>query len=334
MAVPTFTSVAPAIGSPGGGQIVEIVGTNFRIQTADPTADPQPTSYTVEVTFNGVPAEFTLAVSSTLLRVAVPDYRGDPLAVAGFRGSELSRFSFPAVDIVIQNLEDDGDPISGETVTAAAAYTYQQPLIRAPEGDPPLLQVLKTFLALLMKQVVTDVAQSTHTDFGEEGETITALAEHPSVAVRMNVLRDPEYSQFDNEQIIVPVGGGRFNQYDAPKTYMLVLPLVLSAKTETEMQHMLAQFLNISSVTPWLNVQPDPDWPLPQVNRYPLEFMQLPQQAGSADRTNVKAYSAQVRIRGIPVVHGNPIAEQIPQISTIILSTAQLPVENVASTEV
>lgn len=73
MAVPTFTSVTPAVGQSSGGTWVEIVGTNFR--TA-PTAltDPEVTTRPAEVTVDGKQARIVQVISSTLIRALMPQY--------------------------------------------------------------------------------------------------------------------------------------------------------------------------------------------------------------------------------------------------------------------
>jgi len=322
MAIPTFTAVSPSTGDPGGGQVVEITGTNFRYQTADPTLNPQPVSHTASIVFDGNPAEEVWVMSDTLILARVPEYLGDPTQIPRFEDTSTSRLSFPAVDIVIQNLSNDGTIISGETVTGTQVYTYQQPLIRAPEGDPPLMQVMREFFHLLQRQVVSSVAQQTHTDYAENGETISALSEFPAINLRMNILRDPEYSQYDNEKILVP-NGDEFIEYDAPKTYMLVCPMVISAKNYSVFQHMVSECLDVCMATPWLTVQPDPDWPIQTPNRYPLEMPEFPSQIGSANRTNIYAAAASARIRGIPIVRADPLTSRILKISTVsLVSTA------------
>ena len=49
---------------------------------------------------------------------------------------DTAQVTFPAVDIVITNLDNDGVAIPGETVTAAGVFQYQQALLFAELGDP------------------------------------------------------------------------------------------------------------------------------------------------------------------------------------------------------
>ena len=340
MAVPTFTSVSPTVGSPAGGQVVEIVGTNFRTTPVQYTV-PQAEQYApVKVTFAGVLAEYVQAVSSTLLRVAVPTARFDP-NVPAMLDPTVSRVTFPAVDVVITNLDIDGNPITGEAVTATEAYTYEQPLMRLPEADPPMLQVFRSFLYLLKSSLVSRAAKSTHTDYGEDGAQYTILAAHPSVGITLSWLRDPEYSHYDNERQVVSVGGGIYKEFDVQKTVMMVAELVLSAKTETELFHLCQSLTDLVLASPWLTVAPDIDFPgdlaalqssrgepSTGLNKYPLEEISPLEQIGNIGRTNVKAYSTRLRVRGIPFIRGDPSQTAIHQISTIELTSVNMQGQN------
>jgi len=339
LATPTFTSVTPAVGNPAGGQEVEIVGTNFRTTPVQYTVQQAESFPSVQVTVAGIPAEFVHVVSSTLLRVGIPTARFNP-NVPALADAEVSRVTFPAVDIVITNVDIDGNPIAGETATEVGAYTYEQPLLRLPEGDPPMLQVFRQFLYLLKRTVVSRVAKSTHTDYGDAGGDVTKLAEHPSVGVKLAWPRDVEYAYFDNEKQVLPIGGGLYQEYDIQQTVMMVASLTLSTKSETELFHMTQAVLDLCLASPWLNVPPDPDFPgdfsalqtarnIPAtgINRYPMEVTGWPEQIGSLGRTNVKANTAQIRVRGIPFLRGDP-AQIIHQITTIELTDTNMQGQN------
>jgi hypothetical protein len=329
MAVPTFISITPATADPGGGSMVDIVGTGFRTRAQSFTIPvghvDQPT---VAVTFDGIAAEAVYVFSDVLLRVRVPDMRSDPSATAATRKAmadpTLSRVSFPAVDVVITNIDDAGSPIGGETVTAAAVFTYVQPLIRAPEPDPPFLQVLKKFLQLIKKQIVSNTAINTDTDYADEGATFTELADHPAIGLRLSIARDVEYSHFDNEKYTVahPTVPGAFQEWDASRTFMMLLPLTISSKSLGECMHMITELIDMVMATPWLIVPADLRFPLSVIgdhNHYPLELVSEPAQVGGANEANVKAFRATLRVRGIPVVRNDPLVSIIHQYGDIDL---------------
>lgn len=327
MSVPTFTSVTPARGDAGGGQEVEIAGTGFRTTPVVFTVRAQESVPSATVTFDGEAAEQVKVVSDTLIRANVPTavFNPNPTISPKLKDPTVSRVEFPPVDIVITNVNIDGVPIAGETVTAAVAYTYEQPLLRHPGGDSPLLQVFRELLRLFKRTIVMRVAKETHTDFGEEGETITALSEHPSIGLRLAWPRDPEYSHFDNEAIVLAVGGGVFERFDISRTVMLLATLTISARHDNTLFHMITEFIDTLMSTPFLIVPPDPDYPIAiPSNRYPLEHVNWPEQIGAISRTNVHAYSASCRVRGIPILRGDPADNKIRQISNIELVTSDI----------
>ena len=97
MAVPTIDSLTPATGLAGGGELISIAGTGFAAR--------------ISVTFDGEASPRTIGVTSG----------GDLTIVEAPPGSAGS------VDVTLQNLDANGDPVVGESVTAAGAYTYTLP---------------------------------------------------------------------------------------------------------------------------------------------------------------------------------------------------------------
>jgi hypothetical protein len=337
VAQPTFTSITPGKGYTGGGQIVEIVGTNFRALEV-PYAVPEMTERpTVAVTFGGAEAEAVWPVSTTLLRVRVPTAQFDPnpdIEAQIKLDPDITRISFGAVDVVITNLDDNHVPIPGETVTAPDVYVYQQPLLRLPEGDPPLLQVLREFLQLLKLTLVPRVAWTSHSDYGDDEAFFTALSTHPSVGLRLEFPDDIEYSHYDN----VPQQFARgvvWDEYAMQKTVMMVASLTLSASSSGEVLRMVTALLDLQMATPWLIVPPDPRYPIAiPSNRYPLELSRHPAQVGSVNRVNVTAFTAQLRVRGIPVVHGDVSTKSIRRRMVLKLATSSMQGQQFAVTTV
>lgn len=333
MAQPTFTSITPDKGHSGGGQIAVILGTNFRSKDPPYTVPEESIHDTVAVTIGGQPVEKVWVRSDTELNVRVPTAVFNPTADiknAVRVDPDISRITFSALDVVITNLDDDGEPIVGESVTAPAAYSYEQPLIRAPEGDPPLLQVLVQFLRLLRRIIVHRASLSTHTDYGEEGVTYTTLSEHPSVGVRMDVLDDDEYSHYDNVPQLLP-DGNDYVEYDMQKTVYLLFTLTLSSQNTEEVLHMVSNLIDLQMSTPWLIVPPDPDYPIAiPDNKYPLECVQQPKQIGTPNNANISAFSAQLRVRGIPILRGDPSTTFIKRRMTLTLATTGIEGNNPA----
>ena len=329
MAIPTFSSITPNTGYPGGGYIATIAGTNFRAVERDFT-DPQGDYFpTVAVTVDGVDVEDVWAISDTELRVRIPTAQLNPepdILSARKINPDASKISFTAVDVVITNLDDDGLPIAGETVTAASAYTYEQPLMRIPEGDPPLLQVLREFIILLRRCILSNADFSTHTDYvGDPDAFYLELAEHAAISLRMDTEKDPDYSHYDNEPRVLEVNPKDWQEYAMQTTLRLGFELTLSSKSVREVMHMASNLVAMQMATPWLVVPQDPRYPVTIAdNKFPMEFVQYPRQIGSANRSNICAYTAQMVIRGVPVILGDPSTEGIKQRLTLVLATSDI----------
>jgi hypothetical protein len=148
MPVPTITSVTPNLGHTGGGALVEIIGTNFREPTPQTAAadEPMPVAPpSVEVEFGGVAATKVQWISTTRLFVRTPEIdEGD-------------------YDVVLRNIDDAGDPIAGEEVTAVDAYRARRVQLTAVSD---LVEVCRALVLKLRRQIHPNVViAATHTDY-------------------------------------------------------------------------------------------------------------------------------------------------------------------------
>lgn len=163
MAVPTISTVSPSDGPSMGGNMVEIVGTNFRLNDPPPATGPAPAyTQTVQVSFGGVPAEKAFVLSATRLLVPAPKYslvesNGRPIVSA-------------QVDVVVTNLDNSEVAIPGETVTAVNAYTYGRPDISA-ESESDFTRLVRTLLRLLKSEVIPNVSLEIDSDYDEDLST-------------------------------------------------------------------------------------------------------------------------------------------------------------------
>ena len=146
MPVPTISSVTPNVGHTGGRNVIVLAGTNFRLPPAPPATGPTNgiVPKTVKVTLGGVDATDVRVFSATELDCRPGIH--DP----------------GAVSVVVQNLDDNGAPIAGESATLASGYTYQRPDLTA-ESD--LIRILRVLRRELARQVTPEVAITTHADF-------------------------------------------------------------------------------------------------------------------------------------------------------------------------
>jgi len=188
MVAPTATSITPANGTSGGGNLVEIVGSGFRDYTPPAYGFSEgATPATVQVLFGDQAAEHVYVQSATHLSVKVPPYAGD---------SNLETFA--AVDVIISNLDDNGVVISGETFTWADAYSYAREPMRQPAlGDTPspFARISRRILQLLKAQVVRDVGPPAQDDYSRDGVRIKTVGTEPSLTLLGPDLRPNHYEE-------------------------------------------------------------------------------------------------------------------------------------------
>jgi hypothetical protein len=164
MAIPTLSSVAPAIVWTGG-HMVTLIGTGFRPGTvpSTPTNGPYPPPKpTMQVTAGGVVAKNVRVLSTTQLTC------------------QLGAHDAGVVTLTVQNLDDDGVAIPGETASLAGALTYARPDLAA-RGDFDRLN--RALMRLLKQQVIKNVTEWVSTDSGDEGFEVATLGDLPAIAI-------------------------------------------------------------------------------------------------------------------------------------------------------
>lgn len=163
MPVPTVSTITPDSGPTMGGVGVFIDGTNFRL--SDPIipawGPAQPAPQSVRVTFGDqvVPWAQTYVISANRLGVKCPAQLLD-----------LDETSLP-VDVMIENIDDDGDPIVGESITVIDGFTYAIPdLSHANESN--LSRLSRRLLRLVQSHVIPNVVMNEHPDYDRDTNTV------------------------------------------------------------------------------------------------------------------------------------------------------------------
>lgn len=184
MAVPTITNIYPARGHVGGRALVRILGGGF--------------SESVAVTFGGKAARSAFVVNHALCYAVTPiSPLQDPTTGAGDGD----------VDVVVQNLDDNGDAIPGELVTATDGFTYRMPSFARPTT------IERTTLRLreeLRRQVWKEVVVRRHLDYSRDaGALQVELSELPSITligpqvVRNGVYQRNETTKLQGERFLM-----------------------------------------------------------------------------------------------------------------------------------
>lgn len=165
MPVPTIATVSPTSGHPTGGQLIEITGTNFQLPPAPPATGVVPEAPpTVRVTIGGGECARVAVVSATRLLVTTPKYS---LPV----GSGGATASTATVNVVVENIDANGDLIPTETVTAANAFTYRRPDLSGT-SLAPVTQLVRHLVTLMRSEVMPEVITHQSTDYDSDVSTL------------------------------------------------------------------------------------------------------------------------------------------------------------------
>jgi len=187
-----LTSLTPETGIAVGGSFVAIVGTGFRVP-ADPEHG-ETVAQTVRVTFGTTVSEVAYALSATEIMCIDPGYAGD---------ADVD--PIPVVDVLVENLADNGDV--QDSATLSDAWMWTRPVLDATSDDP-LPRLVRGVLRMLKRGILANTSLSTHPDFDddvEDGLDITAVAELPALVLYGPTLREDKFLHSD-ENVYVQVG--------------------------------------------------------------------------------------------------------------------------------
>lgn len=155
---PVVISLTPDSGLTRGGNMVAIVGQNFRLPPAPAAAGylGGPAPQTVRVTFDGVAAPWAEAASERLIYATVPIWQGP----------QSAGMTWPIVqDVRVANLDDDGVELPGEYIVAAESYSITRPELAA---ECVLMRVVRELMQLLKRHVIDNVALSLGRDYDDD----------------------------------------------------------------------------------------------------------------------------------------------------------------------
>lgn len=293
MAVPTISSFSPTSGPAGGRNLVTISGTNFLVPAAPATtgAIQAAAPRTVRVKFAAEEASTVDVVSSTTLRIQAPAYRGDPDA-----GNHV------AVAIEVTNLDSAGNPIPGETVTLAAAYTYTRASLRPPAVTPLLVTTTGELIFALRRQIHPNVFPATHTDFGEVGAVQIAPARLPSLFLTgPDVDQDFIRNSIEREDHRSVQTGSLVDRYLPMITLSLHFGIAGLSDNSQEILALAQALEEFAIRTPFLYVPKNPIDAAQGQHRFELELVEEPKFSIVASRSNLRSFTASLAISDVPV---------------------------------
>jgi hypothetical protein len=290
MAVPTITTITPSSGPTAGRQLVEVVGTGFRLQPAPPALSSGPyagPAYpTVEVLFGTTKAERVWVASSTRLFVRTPSLDAGVLGVT------------------VRNVnETTGTPIPGESVTAAAAFTFARPKLRPDASSlnkSELQRVVEKMIMDLRRQVLGEVVLTVHTDYDEatgDGLNVTAFPKLPALGVQLRRLPPNRIYAQGGTRPEVAVGS-EFNVTRPPQTVDLEFRILGVSDNPMELLGLLDATRFFFQVNKWLELDRDASDASKGTVRYELDLVGDFDLETAPNRANIGTFAGSFTIKG------------------------------------
>jgi hypothetical protein len=269
MGVPVVNHIIPygsdvgdlSEGPCSGLTLVDIWGREFRetpiFEGIGPSGDVQSglvvadAPKTVSVKFGGTEALRVDVISGIHLRVLTP--------VTPLDGLSVDNYGVGDVDVIVTNLDDNGDPIPGETVTVTDGFSYRKvKLDGANKSD--LLRIVEALIKELKKQVISNVMITVHTEYDSstgDGLNITDIAEIPAIVIAGPDLPENRFyslnerpEQSDNSDVDIR---------RRPRTVDIIFDIIgISDSTEEllNLMHLVNEFVNRNI---YLQMLRDPD---------------------------------------------------------------------------
>jgi hypothetical protein len=282
VAAPTIDSLTPATGPTGGRTLVDVLGSGFRLPPPPPAEGPAPpVGPTVAVLVGSRPALDVDVLASDRLTFLTPPGEAGP------------------ADVVVQNLDDDGEPIAGEEATAPGAFAYVQPRL-AVESD--LTRLVRTLLRELKRQVHPNVSLTVQTDFdAQTGDELhlTELASLPGLVLVGPELTENRFYSL-NSPLEVAVGDGTAVRRRVPYTVDLGFTLLGVADHTTELLNLMAATELFFHRNKYLEMDRDAGSPIAGRVRYEMDFtpdgdLRVTSQP---NESNVRSFSGSFVVRG------------------------------------
>jgi len=293
MTAPTFTSITPAAGIPGGQYVCKVVGTDFKLPPA-----PAATGYvggtwtpSMEIEVNGREAEDIRVYSSSLLTFIMPAFRGDPNDI----GIGLD------VDLVLRNLDPD------EPTTATDAFQYKRQNIA--RGDGALAHIVRTMILDLRRQIINNVAPSTEIEYdADSGAAIrkVTIASTPAIAVFGPGIRENLIYRTPRRAPVQDVGTLTYNRFREPHIVDLLFDFTIFTANDgaerdlLNLQQLMILFFRDNT---HLTVDQQPDDLSAGTVELQLWLTAEPSVDQIANTANLHSASGSFEIRAVPLDH-------------------------------
>jgi hypothetical protein len=291
MSPPIINAITPDHGHPGGNYLLVIQGQDFVVPpyptpTELPVSEPEET---VSVTVNGRAATNVEVWDYSLITCICPPFRGDP--------DQLSANPGLAVDVVVTNL---GPPAEPTTVTDG--FAYRRTDLTKTEGV--LYTIIRTLLLELRRQVINNIAVSTHVDYdGSTGDglNIVELAKVPGIALDSVSIVDNHNFWEKGKHAVQDGTQDNFTEYGTPRAVNLVFDASIIGENTNEAAQLAQEFMLFFSPrrTPRLCVPSDDTDPDSEEIRFPMILTSPPSKRGNANAAGTTTLSATFEIQRV-----------------------------------
>lgn len=231
--VPSIAAVTPNTGHTGGQTLVEITGTGFRVPDYPPAPGTTSTPITLRVTFGGVVGTVFGVVDEETLLVLTPSH--DESGVPATAQNEAIAPS----DVTIENLDDDGEPIVGESATAPEAFSFRKPILNVPTTVERVRKELQRQLQRALPRGV-ELVYDPHTDYDDDtGDALNLVRFSKLPGVGLTGKRTPKSQVMsDRADIIVPIDAERSVTRRPPIKRDLFLTVVAASDNRDELERL------------------------------------------------------------------------------------------------
>jgi hypothetical protein len=242
MAVPSIVTVNPTQVSTLGNSLIEILGFDFR-EPDPPTPDiipvPEP-GPTVQVLFGTTEALRVDVATGGRLIVLLP-----PLAEGDY-------------DVTVNNLDNDGVPIGGETNTKTDGL---KSLYEDLTVESELTNLVRNLVLEFRKQIHPNVYNTVNTDFDEAPFQLQFIAKLPAVVLSgPELLRDAlnDFAgDFDTDDSDSGEPGVEFTTRREPRRVNLGFDIIVISDSTVELlnlQYLLEEFIHQNQIFSWTSL--------------------------------------------------------------------------------
>jgi len=295
VAVPTINAITPAEGEIRGGTHVRITGTGF--------ADD------VDVAFG--------ALSPIVGRSGVLPGGGDafvdlllpegPDVPAGAEAPD-------PVDVVLRNLDGDGDPVGGEAVTEVDGFQWRRADLT---GDCGLVRLAKTIVLSLRRGVLENTEIAVGVEYEDDGGAVRAtyVANTPGL-----VLAGPTMSRNNflrrTARRYEPIVGGDVLIRGPSLTYDLEFVINVNTRTNLQRFALVQACVQWLRAHPWISMLTDESDPDGGTSRWRVEPGEARMPPGAP--AGVWSATVDIVVKGFDLDAGLPVGRARPATETVL----------------